>query len=472
MAQGRRILVIGTVLVALQLGLRAWALSGSWFYFDDLAFMSRAMTQPMDAHYLFESYGGHLMPGGFALIWLLTGWAAYQWWVWAAVLLVMQAAAGLGMLRLLRSMFGDTSVVLLLLAGYLGFVFTLSAGIWFAAGINQLPLQIALVYGLHAHLQYLRTQRWQHLATAMAWTLFGLLFYEKTLLLFGVYGLVALCWFSTGNTPERLTRLWGRYRWGIVTQGVVAVAYAALYVAFGLNFSPSTAGTQPLTPVAWNLVAVAGATGAVGGPLEWRPLDVGSFAQPSDFVQLVSWLVIGTLVLHAIRTREVSKRAWSLVAFTLLSNVILLGSARATIVGPDIALEYRYQTETAALFVLSAGLAFLPLRGAWCATRCGRGCRAPTRPVRSSSEPPSPSWWRHWSRPPGTSTSGSRATRLTPTTTRCGTPWPGPGVPGATPCRSSTEASPRRCSGPTVIRRTPSATSSATCRSRRPIRRR
>ncbi len=47
---------------------------GSWFYFDDLAFMSRAMNQPLDARYLFESYGGHLMPAGFALIWLLTDW--------------------------------------------------------------------------------------------------------------------------------------------------------------------------------------------------------------------------------------------------------------------------------------------------------------------------------------------------------------------------------------------------------------
>ncbi len=84
-----RFLVLGALLIAGQLGVRAWALSGSWFYFDDRAFMSRAMNQPFDADYLLESYGGHLMPAGFAVVRLLTDWAAYEWWPWALTLLVL-----------------------------------------------------------------------------------------------------------------------------------------------------------------------------------------------------------------------------------------------------------------------------------------------------------------------------------------------------------------------------------------------
>ena len=69
---GRHVVLYGVVLVVLQLGFRAWALAGSWFYFDDIAFMSRAMNQPLDASYLLESYGGHLMPGGFLAVYALT----------------------------------------------------------------------------------------------------------------------------------------------------------------------------------------------------------------------------------------------------------------------------------------------------------------------------------------------------------------------------------------------------------------
>jgi hypothetical protein len=46
------------------------------------------------------------------------------------------------------------------------------------------------------------------------------------------------------------------------------------------------------------------------------------------------------------------------------ADAILLASNRATVVGPDIAREYRYQPESGALFVIGAGLALLPLAGA------------------------------------------------------------------------------------------------------------
>jgi hypothetical protein len=91
---------------------------------------------------------------------------------------------------------------------------------------------------------------------------------------------------------------------------------------------------------------------------------VGAFGWPTQAVVLVAWVAFVALVVHAQRSRTRSLRAWALIAFPALCNVILLATARANVVGPDIAREYRYQTETAALFVLAAGLAFLPLVGA------------------------------------------------------------------------------------------------------------
>lgn len=359
-----RFVLAGALLIVLQLGFRAWALWGSWFYFDDLAFMSRAMNQPFDVAYLTESYGGHLMPAGFALAWVLTKWWAYQWAPWAVTLLVLQLVAAIGMFRLLVSMFGRRRFVLVLLAGYLAWVFTLPAGVWWAAGINQVPLQIALTFGLTAFLAHLRTQRVRPLVVSLLWVVAGLLFYEKTVLVIGVYALVALCWFSAGKTPERLRRLWEEYRLAVVVFAVAGGAYLAVYAAYGLNFSPGESADVPWAPIAWNLVAVAMLPAVVGGPLDWEPITGGAFANPTDVVMLVSWAAVGALVLYAWRSRTISKRAWSLLAFTTLGNVALLASARAGIVGPDIAREYRYQTEAGAIVVLAIGLAFLPLLGA------------------------------------------------------------------------------------------------------------
>jgi hypothetical protein len=353
---------LGLVVIAAALALRVLWLAGSWFYFDDLAFLSAGTNDPLTWHFVGRNYAGHLMPAGWLVIKALATWAPYKWGVWAGVLVALQALASLGMLRLLRSMFGETRVVLVLLTGYCFYIFTIPAGVWFAAGINQLPLQVALVFGLHAHLAYLRTRRWQPLAATLAWTVIGLAFYEKAAILFGFYGLFALCWFSRGKLADRVGQLWRDYRTGVLAHGAVAVPYVAIYLKFGLH------GTQPastlLSSVGYRLVAVAFSTGVVGGPFEWRSMSANSLADPSDLISLGSWVAVGSLVYYAATTRTASRRAWTLIGFSLAANVYLLSSARANLVGPDIGLEYRYQTESAAIFVLALGLAFLPLIGA------------------------------------------------------------------------------------------------------------
>lgn len=359
-----RLVLAGVGLVLAQLAFRGWALSGSWFYFDDLAFMSRAANQPFDADYLAESYGGHLMPAGFALARLLNEVAPFDWVPWAASLLFLQALAGFGMLRLLLSMFGRRWLVIALLAGYLAYVFTLSAGIWWAAGINQLPLLVSFAFGMHAFLDHLRTHRTRSLVAALLWTAGGLVFYEKTLLLVGVYAIVAACWFTTGTTPERLRQLWDDYRAAVVTFTLVGGAYLGLYVAYGLDFSPSESTGQSWGPLAWNLVMVTFAPAVIGGPLTWQSINVGSLADPSTLFQLIAWVGVGGLVYYAHRTRTHSRRAWLPLVFTMVCNVVLLASARAAVVGPDIARELRYQTESGALVVVAIGLALMPLVGA------------------------------------------------------------------------------------------------------------
>jgi len=358
------VLRYGLLMVAGQALLRIWFLSGSWFYFDDLAFMSAGMNDRLDLHFVARDYAGHLMPGGWLVIKLLASWAPYDWATWAAVLVAMQAIASHGMLRLLRSMFGDRPFVLALLAGYLFYIFTVPAGLWFAAGINQLPLQIALVFGLHAHLDYLRTHRVSALVQALAWTVFGLLFYEKAIILFGLYALITVGWFAKGTLGERLSSAWSTYRLGVIANACVAIPYIGIYLKYGLDLGGSDTPSSLLAAVGYRLVGVALSTGLVGGPFEWKSMSANALADPSDVVSLISWVAVGALVWYAHHTRTKSRRAWMLILATSAVNIYLLAAARATLVGADIGLEYRYQTEAAVVAVLSIGLALLPLRGA------------------------------------------------------------------------------------------------------------
>lgn len=362
---GARVLQVGVVLILLQLGFRAWAIHGSWFQFDDFAWLS-IVTNADGPGFLLEGYGGHLMPAGFALTWLLrTSFAPLNFLPEASVLLALQAMASWGCLRLLRSMFGDRRFVLSCLALYLFSVITVPAFMWWAAGINQLPLQVALFFGLHAHLAYLRDRGRRDAVLAAAWLVFGLLFFEKSLLIGLVYGLIAFGWFCVGTASERLSHLWRHYRFGIVAYGALASGYLAIYLHYGLNFAPAAADETPLTPVAVNMVGKAFGTGVVGGPLRWSSAGtVGSIADPSQFVVLAAWALIALVVFRGAKSRSRSLRAWTLPVALLAANVLLVAAGRVSLVGSVVGLEYRYVTELAAVTAIALGLAFMPLAGA------------------------------------------------------------------------------------------------------------
>lgn len=365
MGTNRSVLVVGAALVALQLAFRAWAVYGGWFHFDDFAFLSRAFDSDLGWTYLTDSYGGHLMPGAFLVTWLFSRFEPLGWWPYATTLLVLQAVASIGFLRLLVHLFGRRTAVLPLLAIYLFSVISLPAFIWWAAGINQLPLQITLFFGLHSHVTYLRTRRLRHVFATMAWTAFGLLFYEKTLLVFLAYGLVAICYFAQGSLSRRFAHLWATYRPGMLLYGLLAIGYLGLYLATSLEFDPGELYETPILPVAYRLILVAFAPGIVGGPWKWQDIEpLGRIADTNEVVIFLSSLALGYLIFLAYRTRERSLRAWLLPASFVLVDLMLLTAGRAFLVGAVIGREYRYQTELSAVFALGIGLAFLPVLGA------------------------------------------------------------------------------------------------------------
>ena len=179
-------------MIAAQLGFRGWLLSHAWFQQDDFIFWQRALSSDLDLEYLFTGHVGHFMPAGFLLGWFNNQIDPVLFALPASEMLAMQAMAGIACLMLLVHMFGPRWGILPPLAIFLFSPISLPAATWWAAGINQLPLLIVFFAGLHTHVSYLRTRRMRYAWWTMAWTAIGLLFTEKTLVMFEVYAIIAL----------------------------------------------------------------------------------------------------------------------------------------------------------------------------------------------------------------------------------------------------------------------------------------
>jgi len=346
---------------------RAWVVYGAWFWGDDFAFISRMLNDGTSPSVAMHEYAGHIMPVPMYLTWLLNAVSPYNWLLFSTILFLMQAAAALGLLRLLVIMFGPRPGILPPLALFLFTIFSVPVSLWWAAGINQLPLQIVLFFGLAAQVTYLRTGLRRHALLATVWVAIGLLFYEKTLLVIGAYLVVTLCWFTSGSLKERILQVVTRYRFSALLSCGLGGAYLVVYVFIGLTFAPSRVSDSPIAPVAANLVARGWLTGVFGGPLRWghiSPTDPGGSATPSDLLVVVCAALLFLVLRELRRTRSRSMRALWLPGFFLACDVLLVTAGRASYVGAIIALDYRYQSEMAAVTVIALACATMSIRGA------------------------------------------------------------------------------------------------------------
>lgn len=370
------VLLAGLALIGVATGFRVWAIREAWFFFDDFYFIQEALRHRLTPAYLVEPYNGHLMPASTLLSWVNARLDPWSFALPATEMMVLFALAGVGALRMLITLFGPRRAVLVPLGLFLFSPILLPATLWWAAGVNQLPMLVAIGFGLHSFARHLQEHRTVDLLLSLAWLLGGLAFVERTMIALPIFWMVALLYFTSGTVPERFVDLWHQYRTAVVAHAVLLTAYLAAYVPWAMNFDATSITERPLFGVLGNLGGIAFPTGLVGGPLSWQVSDVTqSEANPPQAVLLLGWAVVGLLVLASARTRRRGLRAWLIPAGVLLANAGLIATSRAIFFGAGIALDYRFQTEVALATALALGLAFLPVVGA-----------------RESSEPVPASW--------------------------------------------------------------------------------
>ena len=358
------VVALGLGLVALQLLLRAWALYPSWFFTDDYRLMLAAHDSPLSWAYITEPFDSQFMPFGRLVVWLVTSSGTLNWGLAASITLILQGTASFACLWMLCSVFGRRWSVLPLLMLYLTSCITMPALMWWAAAVNQIPLQAAFFVAVGAWVRYLRDRRPVHLVVTLIAVACGLLCYVKALLIFPVLLTVAVGYFAQGRAGERFAHVLKTFRvaacLGIILAGTFAVFYVTQVPQPFEDASDSKAAE-----VADSMLGTSLSSGLLGGPWTWwRTSPPIVLADPPNWSVHLAWVVIAMVVVYSILIRRGTLAAWGLLWGYALVLYALLATSRGQLFGRLAGLEYRYLTDIVPVFVLVIGLVFLRVPGA------------------------------------------------------------------------------------------------------------
>ena len=366
------LLAAGVVLIAVQLGWKAYLLSHFYFRQDDFQLMDHALSSGFNVRYLFTIGPEQLAPAGRAFTWLLVRISVYNWTLASVCTIILLAAVSLAMLRLLLLVFGRRPAILIPLAIFLFTPLTLPGLSFWTTTLLWLPLQLTMILAVSSHIRYLRTGTAGHAIGAVAWLVIGMLFDELGVLVpvlifaltsaFLAPGRPGRWWQTAGLVARRYWRAWAAY-------GTVAVAYLVVYVV-----QLPTSVQQPTNPpnfasvlaLASTMLRVSFVPAALGGPWHWSAQG-GSYAYAVETPGLtqVCWVVALLVVAASLRYRRHALRAWLILAGWLLVADLLpvvfsrLTELPATRLGADL----HYVADAAPVLALCLGLACWPVIG-------------------------------------------------------------------------------------------------------------
>jgi hypothetical protein len=353
------------VLIAGQLGLRAWVSFSGWFYQDDFIFASDAIKNDLDGSYLLHGYNGHVTPGAWLWTWLQIRSFGMSYGASVGIQLVLLAVTALAMWALLRMWFGPRRVLILPLAFYLFSPLTLGAYTWWASAINHQPMQLATIAAMYAHLRWIRTGNNRYVVAATAAIGVGLLFFEKSVvivpLLFGISLLVERERSLLRDAVTILRRRWS----GWLSYSAVSAAYFVVYLTHVDKIPVNERGSVlEVTEFALTAFGKAIVPAFFGGPWQWEQAGFLGLADPSDGIRYVTWVVAAAVVVESIRRVRGAGRVWLVVLGYLAIDLGLVVMARFSVfhIGTGVGRELRYIADAST--VLTFALAIIAVAAA------------------------------------------------------------------------------------------------------------
>ncbi len=347
---------------------RAWVVKGGFLAADDLVLAARSLDSGVLA-FFFSKLGAHLVPGNLALYWVFTRWFGLEYWPYLAFVLLCTALASVILFRLLRRILRPGWALLIPLAIATVSPVTLEASSWIATALGLAPMQLAMVWAMAAQVAYIETRRKRHLANLAAAFVFGLLFYEKALLIAPLIVIFTICLFTTGGPLASVISAVKRYWGSFAVVGAIAVAYVVVWY-----FAPEYLGPVPVPgprsldevwDFAQNFFGYNLLPGLFGGPVDWAYTGDGGPAAATQPVLAATGLAatVAVVVITAAR-RKAAARAWVMVLLYALCVFALIAYGRLGMTfGAIVGLGIRYTSDIVTVAAIGLGVALNGLRG-------------------------------------------------------------------------------------------------------------
>lgn len=354
-------LIGGLALVVLQTVVRIVLVSRGYFWQDDFVHLSQARTDGFSADFILQDYNDHLEPAKFTAIWLVLELFGFSYAAAATTMVVLQLAASVALLWVLRRLFGNSVLLLLPFAAYLFTPLGLVSGTWWAASLEGLPLQVFMLIAIGAASAALDEGSWRW--TATSWIAFaaGLLFWEKALLILpavlGVVVLVMLRGLKVGVRWSYLRASWSFW----AGYAVLAAAYLGWYAATITFDSDQGSAEADVGEVLDKVLLQTWLPGLFGGPWSSTGAENTIAATPEPAVvvlcaALAAAVVVGSFLLRGLGALE----GWVLLVGYLAVDVALVVVGR-TDYASFLARDPRYIVDALPIAVIAVCAAYAPL---------------------------------------------------------------------------------------------------------------
>lgn len=375
-------LIGGLALVVLQTVVRIVLVSRGYFWQDDFVYLSQARTEGFSADFILQDYNDHFQPGQFTVVWLALELFGYSYAAAATTMVVLQLAASLALLWVLRRLFGNSALLLVPFAAYLFTPLGLAPGTWWAASLQALPLQIFMMIAIGAASAAIERRSWRW--TATSWIAFaaGLVFWEKALLILpAVVGVVVLVMLRGQKAGQRWSQLRGAWRlWAGYL--VIAAGYLGWYAATITFNSDQGSGEANIGEVLNKVLLQTWLPGLFGGPWSSSGAEntIAPTPEPAVVVlcaALAAAVVVGSFVLRGLSALE----AWILLVGYLAVDIALVVVGR-TDYASFLARDPRYIVDALPIAVIAVCAAYAP-----------RPVKAADTAAEAASQPESDARW-------------------------------------------------------------------------------